>query len=52
MFRPKAAALKPNLNYHTFADVAQGLSVVPPPNAKVIKRVEIEPAFNADDALV
>ncbi len=50
VFRPKAAALKATLNYHTFADVEKGLSVVPPPNAKEIKRVEIEPAFNRDDA--
>jgi peptidoglycan hydrolase-like protein with peptidoglycan-binding domain len=49
VFRPKAAALKPNLKYHTFADVEKGLSVVPGPNAKEIKRVDIEPAFNRDD---
>jgi hypothetical protein len=49
VFRPKAAALKPNLNYHTFADVEKGLSVVPGPNAKEIKRVDVEPAFNRDD---
>lgn len=48
VFRPKAAALKATLSYHTFADVQQGLSVVPAPNAKVIKQVDIEPAFNPE----
>ena len=49
MFRPKAAALKATLNYHTFADIEKGLGVLPGPNAKEVKRVDIEPAFNPDD---
>jgi len=49
VFRPKAAALKATLNYHTFADIEKGLGVLPGPNAKEVKRVDIEPAFNPDD---
>ncbi|MDT5047339.1 MAG: hypothetical protein QOE48_5741 [Mycobacterium sp.] len=49
VFRPKAAALKPELNYQTFTEAAQGLSAVPAPNAKRVKRIDIEPAFNPED---
>jgi hypothetical protein len=50
VFRPKAANLNTTLNYHTFNDIELGLSTLPPRNAKEIKRVDVEPGFNPQDA--